>query len=291
MTKTIGNPLSWAAHALGDAASHVGTSVEHLGDDHSRIGVEDIEINRLRNDDLRDALALGMEDLGASRTDAIFIVLIYPVIGVTLVAMGFHMSLLPLLFPLAAGFALLGPLAAVGLYEISRRREKGEPAGWGTALSVIAAPSFGAVVLLGLYLLAIFLVWMMVAFLVFNLTLGPTPPASIGAFAAEVFGTGAGWAMIVLGCASGFVFALAVLAISVVSFPLIIDRDVGVPTAVVTSVRLTRENPKVVLTWGLIVAAALVIGSIPAFAGLILVIPLLGHATWHLYRRAVTIRR
>lgn len=289
MAKTIGNPISWATQAVGGAAAHVGENIEHLGDQHSHLSADDIRLNTLTNDDLREALVRGMDDLGASRTDAIFIVLVYPVIGVVLVAMGYHMSLLPLLFPVAAGFALLGPLAAVGLYEISRRREKGEPAGWGTALSVIAAPNFGAVVLLGLYLLGIFLTWMMAAYLVYIVTLGPEPPASVAAFLTEVFTTAAGWAMIVLGIAVGFVFALLVLAISVVSFPLILDQDVGVPAAVVTSVRLTRQNPKVILTWGLIVAAALVLGSIPAFAGLILVMPLLGHATWHLYRRAVQV--
>lgn len=287
--KTIGNPISWVAQAMGGTASHVGTSIEHLGDEHSRVAPENIGVNQLTNEDLREALRLGMADLGASRTDAIFIVLIYPVIGVVLVAMGFNMNLLPLLFPLAAGFALLGPLAAVGLYQISRYREQGLPAGWGTALSVIGAPNFGAVVLLGLYLLGIFLVWMMAAYLVYSVTLGPEPPASLSAFATAVFMTGAGWAMMLVGVAVGFFFALAVLAISVVSFPLILDKDVGVPTAVVTSVKVTRENPRVILTWGLIVAGSLLVGSIPAFAGLILVMPLLGHATWHLYRRAVQV--
>lgn len=287
MAKTIGNPVSWATQAFGGAATHVGTTIEHLGEDHSRLSADDIRLNRLTRDDLRAALRLGLQDMGASRTDAIFIVLVYPVIGVALVAAGFHMNLVPLLFPIAAGFALLGPVAAVGLYEISRRREKGLPAGWGSALSVIGAPSFGAVVTLGLYLIALFVVWMIAAHAVFLATVGPEMPASIGSFLSDVFTTGPGWAMIVIGCAVGFLFAVTVLAISVISFPLILDKDVGVPVAVVTSVRLFRENTGVVLTWGFIVAAGLVIGSIPAFAGLIVVMPILGHATWHLYRRAV----
>lgn len=288
MAKTIGNPISWATHTMGGAATHVGTSIEHLGDDHSRVSADEIRLNRLTTDDIRDALRLGLADLGASRTDAVFIVLVYPVIGVVLVAIAFNMNLLPLLFPLAAGFALLGPLAAVGLYEISRRRERGEPAGWGAALSVIGAPNFGALVLLGVYLLGIFLAWMMAAYIVFLATLGPELPVSFGAFVGGVFTTGAGWAMIVLGVTVGALFAVAVLAISVVSFPLILDKDVGVPAAVVTSVRLFRENRRVVLTWGAVVVAGLVLGSIPAFAGLIIVLPVLGHATWHLYRKAVS---
>ena len=262
--RTIGNPVSLVSQALGGAASHVGTSIEHLGGE-ADLRPDDITLHELTNEDLREALQAGMADLGASRSDAIFIVLVYPVIGIVLAAMAFNMNLVPLLFPVAAGFALLGPLAAVGLYEISRRREAGLDAGWGAALSVLGAPNFGAVVVLGLYLLGLFVAWMTAAYAIYLATLGPEPPASIGAFASDLLGTGAGWTMILVGCGVGFLFALTVLAISVVSFPLILDRKVGVATAVVTSVRLTQKNPRVILTWGFIVAAGLVIGSIPAF--------------------------
>ena len=152
---------------------------------------------------------------------------------------------------------------------------------------MIGGPNFGAVVVLGLYLIGIFLAWMLVANFIYTVTLGPEPPASVSGFVRDVFTTGAGWAMMLGGIAVGFGFALVVLAISVVSFPLLLDRSVGVPVAVVTSVRVFRQNPRVILTWGAIVAAGLVLGSIPAFIGLMLVLPILGHATWHLYRRAV----
>lgn len=289
MAKTIGNPLSWTFARLGGTAIHVSDTIEHIGGDHSALTADDITVLTLTTDDLRWALSKGLEDLGASRTDAIFIILVYPVIGLVLTGFALNANLLPLLFPLVSGFALLGPLAAVGLYEISRRREAGQPANWGSALRVLKAPNFGALVVLGLYLLGLFLVWMMVAYAIYLVTLGPEPPVSAMAFLQDVLTTGAGWTMIVVGLATGFVFALAVLAISVVSFPLLLDRDVGVPVAVVTSVRVTRENPRVIATWGLIVAAGLVLGSIPAFIGLIIVMPLLGHATWHLYRRAVAV--
>ncbi len=289
MAKTIGNPLSWTARMLGGAAEHVGTNIEHLGKDHSPLTADEITIRDLSLDDLREALRKGVEDLGASRTDAIFIVLIYPIVGLALATFGLDLSRLPLLFPLIAGFALLGPLAAVGLYEISRRREQGRPAGWNNALGVIGAPNFGAVLMLGLYLLAIFVFWMACAYLIYIYTLGPQPPTSITGFLSDVFTTGAGWAMILVGMSVGFVFALVVLAISIVSFPLILDKDVGVPTAVVTSVRVTQKNPREVLIWGAIVAVGLFLGSIPALVGLIIVLPILGHATWHLYRRAVEV--
>lgn len=283
MVKTIGNPLSWTAQAVGSAAGHLTHSAETVGSENP----QPVELRRLRMEDLREALREGVEDFTAARADVVFVVLLYPVIGLVLAGFGLHAELLPLLFPLAAGFALLGPLAAVGLYEISRRRERGEPAGWGAALSVVRSPNFGAIVVLGVYLLGLFLVWMLAAGFLYNLTLGPEAPASLTGFARDVFTTGAGWTMIVAGTAVGFCFAVVALAMSVISFPLLLDRDVGVPVAVATSAKLCRENPGPVLAWGGIVAAGLVLGSLPALIGLVLVLPILGHATWHLYRRAV----
>ena len=117
--------------------------------------------------------------------------------------------------------------------------------------------------------------------------MGPEAPVSTTAFLRDALTTGAGWAMILIGMATGFVFAMVVLAISVVSFPLLLDRNVGLPVAVVTSVRVATRNPRAICAWGLIVAVSLALGSLPAFLGLIIVLPVLGHATWHLYRLAV----
>ena len=122
-----------------------------------------------------------------------------------------------------------------------------------------------------------------------QLTLGPEPPVSIAAFARDVFTTSAGWTMILVGVGVGFLFALLVLAISVVSFPLLLDRDVGFDAAVWTSIRAVAANPGSMAIWGLIVAGGLVIGSIPVFLGLVIVMPVLGHATWHLYRKVVPV--
>lgn len=287
MVKTIGNPMSWGARAVGRAAGHVAESVEHIGIRDSTPITED-RINTLTMDDLRNALRKGTKDLGAARTDVLFLCLIYPIIGLVLVGLGLNMNLLHLLFPLMAGFALLGPIAAIGLYEISRRREEGFPYKWGDALGVISSPSFGAIVVLGAYLLGVFVAWMLAATAIHAVTLGGSPPASFEAFATQIFTTGAGWTMIVVGMAVGFGFALLVLMTSVVSFPLLLHRDVGVVNAIVTSVNVFRKNPRVILMWGMIVAAGLVLGSIPALIGLIVVMPLLGHATWHLYRRAIS---
>jgi uncharacterized membrane protein len=221
------------------------------------------------------------------RTDVIFLCIIYPLAGLLLASLAFGYDMLPMLFPLASGFALIGPVAAVGLYEMSRRREQGVDITWADAFGVVRAPAFGAILVLGLVLLAIFLLWLAAAYAIWLTTLGPLPPASIGAFMRDVFTTGEGWTMIVVGVSVGALFALLVLMISVVSFPLLLDRDVGLYTAVATSVRAVLANPVPMVAWGLIVAGGLVLGSIPVLLGLIIVMPVLGHATWHLYRKVV----
>jgi uncharacterized membrane protein len=211
----------------------------------------------------------------------------YPIIGITLVWLTFGYEMLPLVFPLAFGFALVGPVAAVGLYQMSRRREQGLPASWADAFGAIRSPGFGTILVLGLVLLTIFLLWLFAANWIYQITLGPEPPVSIGAFIRDVFTTTGGWRMIIVGLGVGALFALLVLAISVVSFPLLLDRGVSLDVAVWTSIRAVAANPGPMLLWGLIVAGSLLIGSIPAFLGLVFVLPVLGHATWHLYRMVV----
>ena len=280
----IRNPGEWGADELkrvGDAVKSTGRAVQ--GQEESGTP----KIRQLASDDLKQVLKQGLDDFAVYRSDVVFICLIYPVIGLFLTRMTFQYDLLPLLFPFVCGFALLGPLAAIGLYEMSRRREKGEKASWVDAFSVVNTPSFGAIAVLGAILLTIFLVWLGVAQLIYWLTLGPEPPESIVGFLRDTFSTGAGWAMIIAGSAIGILFAFLVLAISVVSFPMLLDRDVGLVTAIETSIRVVRQNPQTMTLWGIIVAAGLVIGSIPLFLGLIVIMPILGHATWHLYRQAV----
>jgi uncharacterized membrane protein len=287
MATTIRNPVEWAVDQLRLARHTVEETGRFVhGTEETRYSAPPT-VQRIEIDDLREALARGMADFSACRTDVVMLCLLYPLLGLILSRLVFGYDMLPLLFPLASGFALLGPVAAVGLYEISRRRERGEAVSWTDAFGVIASPRFVAILVLGLLLLAIFLVWLAAADGIYALTLGPAPPASPGAFLHDVLTTPAGVAMIVIGIGVGFLFAVLVLAISVVSFPLLLDRDVGLPTAVLTSLRAAYDNPGMIAVWGLIVAGGLAAGSLPFFLGLAVVLPILGHATWHLYRRLV----
>src|SRR5262245_20087459 len=237
--------------------------------------------------DLKDALARGMSDFSAMPSHAFFLCLIYPIVGLILARVSLGYDVLSVLFPLAAGFALLGPFAAIGFYELSRQREQGLEPSWPDAFDVLHSPSRDAIAALGFLLLAIFVFWLGVAEAIYIETFGHESAASIRNFVGEVFTTRAGWTLIIVGNGIGFLFALAVLIISVVSFPLLLHRDVGAVEAVLTSLRAVAANPAPMAVWGLIVAGLLVVGSLPLFVGLAVVVPVLGHSTWHLYRKVV----
>jgi uncharacterized membrane protein len=244
-------------------------------------------IRKIGLSDLSAALRQGWEDFKVVPSHAIILCVIYPVLGLVLFRMVLGHSVLPLLFPLAAGFTLIGPFAALGLYELSRRRERGEEAAAWHAMHVLRAPSFGAMLGLGTLLLALFVTWIATADAIYIATFGHAPAASIPDFAARVLTTPQGWLLIIVGCGVGFLFAVVALCVSVVSFPLMLDRHATAIDAIRTSLRAVKKNPLAMAAWGLIVAVLLMIGSLPFFVGLAVVLPVLGHATWHLYRKVV----
>lgn len=244
-------------------------------------------VRRIGLGDLRYALARGLEDFRAMPTHVIFLSLMYPIAGLTLWRATLGYDVVPLLYPLAAGFALIGPFAAIGLYELSRRRELGLDTSWKHAFDIIHSPSIWALAGMGMLLLAIFGVWLAVANGIYVSNFGYRQPTTLTEFSDMVFGSAEGRNLILVGNAVGFLFAVLAFALSVVSFPLLLDRNVGVPVAIATSVGAILKNPVTMMLWGLIVAVALLIGSLPFFLGLAVVMPVLGHATWHLYRRVV----
>ena len=238
--------------------------------------------------DLLDALARGLDDFRAMPTHVIFLSLIYPIAGLAIARWTFGYDLVPMLYPLLAGFALIGPFAAIGLYELSRRREMGLDTSWRHAFDIVHSPSRWSILALGFLLLAIFGVWLAVAHGLYVAHFGEDErPIGMAELLRRVFQTPEGHNLIWRGNAIGFVFALASYALSAVSFPLLLDRNVGMPTAIVTSIRAILKNPLTMALWGVIVALGLAIGSLPFLFGLAVVMPILGHATWHLYRKVV----
>lgn len=238
--------------------------------------------------DLKDAITKGLEDFKAIPSHALFIGILYPLLGLVLCRVLFGYDILPLVFPLIAGFALIGPLAAIGLYELSRRRELGLDTSALHAFDVLRSPSIGAITRVGILLAAIFFAWIGTAQLMAKQILGSQTSSSVEAFARDVLTTDAGRELILVGNGVGFVFAVVAMVVSVVSLPMLVDRKVGAGTAIRTSIRAVLENPVMMALWGLFVAIALLLGAIPLLLGLAIVLPVLGHATWHLYRKVVS---
>jgi uncharacterized membrane protein len=237
--------------------------------------------------DLSAALSKGIVDFWDAPTHMIFLSLIYPVVGLLLGRLLIGADVAPMLFPLAAGFALIGPFAAVGLYELSRRRERQLPVSWRNAFDIWHSPSRDALLALGVVTALLFLAWMAVARALFLSFIGDVETESVTEFFGILFATPAGLSLIVVGSIVGLVFSAVALAIGVVSIPLLLDRPVGFAVAIHTSVQAVIANPAAMALWGVVVMAALAIGVLPVFIGLSVVMPVLAHATWHLYRRVV----
>lgn len=259
-----------------------GATAREVGYGEAYPGVRKIDLN-----DIRDALSKGVEDFLATPTQLLFLGIIYPLVGLVAARWAYGADLRPLLYPMIAGLTLMGPVAAIGIYELSRRREQGKSVTWLHAFDVLKSPAIGSIMVLAVGLAAIFVLWLTAASAIYEATLGASMAAPEGGFLYRVFNTAEGWQMIALGNLVGFLFAVVVLATSVVSFPLLLDRDVGPFAAVKTSLRAVMANPVPMAAWGLVVAVAIAVGSLPFFVGLAVVMPILGHATWHLYRKVI----
>ena len=249
--------------------------------------IEPIPVRTITDEDLRLALKQGWEDFRDLRGDLVFAGLIYTLIGLAAVVMTTSRPLMPFFFPVVAGVALLGPVAAVGFYELARRRENGEEVHWFNFLDVRKRPSLDDMGIVAGLLLLVFVGWLLAAGALYALTFGWVTPTSIGSFLSAVFTTPRGWALIAGGLVVGAVFGWFVLALSVASLPMLVDCDVPAAEAVSASWRASHANKGEMIRWGIVVSVLLVLGSIPLFVGLALVLPWLGYSTWHLYTRLV----
>ena len=246
-----------------------------------------IPVNRINESDLKWSLKAGWDDFMAMRGDLVFVGLIYPLIGIAAAVMTTNLPLIPFLFPLVAGVGLLGPVAAVGFYELARRREDGLESGWRHFLDVRKRPSVDDMGVVAGLLLAIFALWLIAAGLIYVLLFGWATPVSIIDFFAGIFSTPRGWALIAAGIVVGALFGWLVLALSVASLPMLVDCDISAAEAVSASWRAAHANKPEMVRWGLTVVGLLVLGSIPLFVGLAFVLPWLGYSTWHLYTKLI----
>ena len=281
----VENPFEFLIEKLAWGVADIGKVLIPHPDRH--VGQAVPQVRRIAVSDLWDSLRKAWGDIAATRDDILFIGVIYPAAGLLLAGLASGADLLPMVFPLVSGFAILGPVAAVGLYEMSRRRDLGGQVNWLDAFGVLRSPALGSILGLGLIFMAMFGLWLGAAYEINLATLGAAAPPTLTAFEHNVFWTEGGRTLIVAGVGVGFLFALAAFVIGVVSFPLLLDRDVDMWVAVATSFRAVAANPGVMAVWAMIVVGALVLGSIPALVGLVIVMPLLGHATWHLYRKLI----
>lgn len=281
------NPFFWPFQQAISAFSSVGDENARAYWDSAALSRTPPIIQRIGFSDLFAALADGAADFGKTRADAILLVFLLPVIGVVAVIAASGPGYAELVFPLLSGFVLVSPIAAFGFYEMSRRLESNQRAGWTDALGVLASPAIGTIALLSLMLISLFILWIGAAHFLFVAFSGKQHPISLSVMLVHIVTHLRGWGLILSGFAVGFVFAVMVLAISVVSFPMVLDRPEGVVGAVTTSLKAFALNAGPLLAWGLIVALGLFVGVAFALVGLVVVLPVLSHATWHLYRRLV----
>lgn len=247
-----------------------------------------IPVRKITDDDLRASLRQGLDDFLTFRGDIVFAGLIYTVIGLAAVVMTTRMPLMPFFLPVVAGVGLLGPAAAVGFYELARRREAGETdVHWFNFLDVRKRPSVDDMGIVAGLMLAIFFAWLLAAGALYALIFGWATPASVGDFLAMVFTTARGWALILVGAVIGAIFGWIVLALSVVSLPMLVDCDLSAAEATSASWHAAHANKSEMVRWGLIVTGLLILGSIPLFVGLAFVLPWLGYSTWHLYTKLI----
>ena len=251
-----------------------------------------VTVNKIRLRDLVDAVDKGIDDFKEKPTHLFFLAVIYPVatlFGYMVVA---NDNLMPLVFPIMAGLVLIGPFIGIAMEEMSHHRERGMDMSWGHAFNFFEEPAAKDIIILGCLLVALFLGWVAMANTIYVMTVGDawsTGTMTVPEFVTAVLTTPQGWMLIVIGNVAGLMFAIVSLAIGAISFPMLLDKPVGLATAVATSVRAVIANPIPLAAWGIFVALSLLVSALPLLVGLAVMVPILGHSTWHLYRKIVTV--
>jgi uncharacterized membrane protein len=249
-------------------------------------GKIDPVVRRISAADIAESLAQGLRDFQALPLYGLAFGALYTAGGILIVLSLTAFGMVYLTYPLAAGFALIGPFVAIGLYEVSRRREAGEPVSFAAIWSTVK--SRGEIGWMAFVTLFFFVIWMYQVRLLIALLLGLNASfSSLREFVTMVLTTNEGLLFLAIGNLDGAVLSLILFSLTVVSFPLLLDRDVDFVTAMVTSVRAVVTSPLPMIGWAAVIVMLLIVSVIPYFLGLLVTLPVLGHATWHLYRRIV----
>lgn len=250
------------------------------------IGTQQARLRPASFADIRAAFALGWADFKAAPLHGMIIGAIYAFGGLLIAYIAFSLGYWFMAAPMAAGFTLLGPFAAIGLYEISRIRERGETVTWERMAAGLTTDRKRECAYLGFLLFVLFAMWIESIFVLYALFFGMNI-MSFSAFLDTALTTSPGLTFLLVGHIVGGCLATFVFALSVVSFPMIVDRGTDFVTALITSIRTVASNPRVMILWGACIGVLLLIGFATAFLGLIIILPLLGHTSWHIYRRIV----
>ncbi|MEM7060201.1 MAG: DUF2189 domain-containing protein [Pseudomonadota bacterium] len=245
-------------------------------------------IKLISGDNIRAALRQGLSDFQRAPGYGLFFGLVFSLAGIAIAAALYQGNAGYWVFPIAAGFPLIGPFAAVGLYEVSRRLEAGEPLSWRAVLLAGFRHMNSQLPLFAVFSVFAFLVWIVLARVIFAVSFGTSPVTNIMT-SFDVFFTGPGITMLIIGTSVGAALATLLFAVSVVGVPLLLDHDIDVVTAMITSVQASIENAKTMAAWGGLIAISVVVGILPLFLGMILVFPVLGFASWHFYRSVIEV--
>ncbi len=245
------------------------------------------EVNRVTADDITASLKSGFSDFLARPVMSGFFGLFYAVFGILFVWALVWLSAIWMVIPATIGFPLIAPFAAAGLYEMSRRLQAGESFGWSDILTVMNKQRKREMGWMAFVTLFIFWVWFYQFRTVLVIVLQNSSFSDLDGFLNTVFFTQEGWIFLAIGTCVGALLSAVLFSVTVVAMPMLLDRDMDFISAMITSVRVVQESPVVMLTWAAIISVTMLLSLVPVFLGLIFTLPILGHATWHLYQRAV----